>query len=149
MESRRPRRTRGEAVSEQVDVERLRALADAIVDASREGDELPADKMVDAIRAAAAEITALRERVAELGRYHDDYPPEDIAELQADMMRSAQTCRTALARAEAAEADAARYRYACSRMSADEVAEILRTACTQDECNRRFDAAMSERKEKP
>jgi hypothetical protein len=131
MESRRPRRTRGEAVSEQVDVERLRALADAIVDASREGDELPA------------------ERVAELGRYHDDYPPEDIAELQADMMRSAQTCRTALARAEAAEADAARYRYACSRMSADEVAEILRTACTQDECNRRFDAAMSERKEKP
>jgi hypothetical protein len=100
-----------------------------------------------------AEITALRERVAELGRYHDDYPPEDIAELQADMMRSAQTCRTALARAEAAEADAARLDWLESRrtdLAAHQGAEPISvwsiTGAVFLNIRAAIDAAMSERK---
>jgi hypothetical protein len=79
-------------MSEQVDVERLLALAHAIQYGSYEDDEDARDEVAQ-LRAAAAEITALRERVAEA---------EAARALLAGDLTAAYN------RAEAAEADAAR-----------------------------------------
>jgi hypothetical protein len=60
----------GEAMSEQVDVARLLALAYAIQYGSYEDDEDARDEVAQ-LRAAAAEITALRERAKDAERLRE------------------------------------------------------------------------------
>jgi hypothetical protein len=132
----------GEAMSEQVDVERLRHAANRCV-------LMGYGYFAVDIRAAAAEITALRERVADAERLRDVWMEkahkwaDQSDEIVSGWMRGH---AEQITRAEAAEADAARYRWLRQWVTKPNDMPAMPEPETVEQFDAAIDAAMSERK---
>jgi hypothetical protein len=124
-----------EAMSEQADLW-LKARHPHFADAPEYVNAF-VDRVNAQLAAAAAELTALRERVAEVSQERD---------AEYDLRRNTNALlKDALARAEAAEADAARLRGVIDRY-ADHDRDCAYAVSLKLGCDCGFDAAMSERK---